>query len=262
MPWFSAQPDQLPPAQLSTGGQPDISHEEEKAVERQELKIYSHSSLFYWWPVWVVGYLMAAITYSQGQQIQIGDAVEWFHASKNLGVIFSLTAFLVILITSVSVRGLASAVVVLLVIIAILLFAYLDWWDDILAWFGSLSVHMNMGFYMMFSTLLAVAWLLAFFVFDRMSYWRIKPGQITQEFVFGAGSRSYDTDNMVLEKFRDDVFRHWVLGLGSGDLHIKTMGADRDTINVPNVLFVGRKVKIIQRMIATEPDAFGRATLK
>src|SRR5215471_18444814 len=29
------------------------------ATARQELRIVSHSNLFYWWPVWVVGYVMA-----------------------------------------------------------------------------------------------------------------------------------------------------------------------------------------------------------
>ena len=24
-----------------------------------EIKIYSHSSLFYWWPVWLLGYILA-----------------------------------------------------------------------------------------------------------------------------------------------------------------------------------------------------------
>ena len=44
----------------------------------------------------------------------------------------------------------------------------------------------------------------------------IRPGQVTQEFVFGAGAKSYDTDNLVLEKYRDDLFRHFVRGSGFG----------------------------------------------
>src|SRR4051812_28517748 len=31
-----------------------------------EIKIYSHSTIFYWWPVWVVGFVMAALTYFDG----------------------------------------------------------------------------------------------------------------------------------------------------------------------------------------------------
>jgi hypothetical protein len=95
-----------------------------------------------------------------------------------------------------------------------------------------------------------------------MSYWRIKPGQVTHEFVLGAASRSYDTDNMVVEKFRDDFFRHWVLGFGSGDLHIKPYGSDREEISVPNVLFVGTKIETVQRMVATEPGKFGHTVLR
>jgi hypothetical protein len=42
------------------------------ADEREEqVKIISHSDLFYWWPVWVVGYLMAALTYWDGHLMAI-----------------------------------------------------------------------------------------------------------------------------------------------------------------------------------------------
>ena len=59
---------------------------------------------------------------------------------------------------------------------------------------------------------------------------------------------------MGLEKHRDDLFRYWLLGLGSGDLKIRTSGATREQIDVPNVLFIGRKVVAIQQLIAEEPE--------
>jgi len=31
-----------------------------------EIRVYSHSSIFYWWPVWAAGFIMAFITYSDG----------------------------------------------------------------------------------------------------------------------------------------------------------------------------------------------------
>ena len=40
----------------------------------RQLRIYSHSSLLYWWPVWAVGYVMALVTYWQGQQSISGRA--------------------------------------------------------------------------------------------------------------------------------------------------------------------------------------------
>jgi hypothetical protein len=62
---------------------------------------------------------------------------------------------------------------------------------------------------------------------------------------------------MALEKHRDDLFRHWLLGLGSGDLRIRTSGATREQIEVPNVFFIGSKVEVIQRLIAEVPEEPG-----
>ena len=36
-------------------------------VPPKEIVIISHSTIFYWWPVWLVGFLMAAFTYLSGQ---------------------------------------------------------------------------------------------------------------------------------------------------------------------------------------------------
>src|SRR5262245_5452579 len=34
-----------------------------------EVVVISHSPLFYWWPVWAVGFLMALLTYLHGYQV-------------------------------------------------------------------------------------------------------------------------------------------------------------------------------------------------
>jgi hypothetical protein len=54
---------------------------------------------------------------------------------------------------------------------------------------------------------------------------------------------------MILEKKRDDLFRHWLLGLGSGDLVIRTGGANPQIYELPNVLFVGSKLAMAQRLL-------------
>jgi hypothetical protein len=220
-----------------------------------ELKVYSHSPLVYWWPMWIIGFLMAGLSHWQGQQIQIGADLEWFHLSSNLGICFFAALIVIILITNVSVRGFASGMVILAAAFVTVLFAYLGLWDQIVKWLGGLKIHLNQGAYFWFSTLLLVIWTLSVFVFDRMSYWHFKPGQVTHEFGFGAGSKSYDTNGMLLEKHREDLFRHWLLGVGSGDLKISTTGAIKEQIDVPNVLFIGSKIAIMQRLIAEEPDA-------
>jgi hypothetical protein len=60
---------------------------------------------------------------------------------------------------------------------------------------------------------------------------------------------------MMVEKLRDDIFRHWVLGLGSGDIHLITnSGHRREEQLIHNVLFADRKVAALQRLIAVKPD--------
>lgn len=220
----------------------------------QQLRIYSHSSLLFWWPVWAVGYVMAIITYTEGLRYQLGQSQTWVHPSSNLGLIFFLVLFLVIVITNFSVRGLASGMVIMGVILLTVLLAYVGWWDQVLAWFGSLEIHLNLGAYFWFSTLMLVLWGITVFGVDRMSYWEVSPGQLTHKSLFGAGSRSYNAQGMGLEKRRADLFRHYLLGLGSGDLQIRTSGATREQIDVLNVLFVGKKVEVIQRLIAEVPE--------
>ena len=44
----------------------------------REIRIISHCNLFYWWPVWAVGFLMAMISYLDGSLLAIvprGSAV-------------------------------------------------------------------------------------------------------------------------------------------------------------------------------------------
>jgi len=259
----ASMPMPQPVAHQPTTPQEVLKQEKEDEREPLELRVFSHSSLLFWWPVWAVGFLMAAATYWQSPPNPNNNSTwELVHPSSNPGIIFFFTLFAVILITNVSARGLASGMVLLSMALVTVLLAYFGVWDDLLRWLGNLKIHLNLGAYLSFSTLLFVVWALTVFVFDRMAYWRIKPGQITYEFVLGSASKSYDTDGMVLEKHRDDVFRHWLLGLGSGDLVIQTAGGYREQIDVPNVLFVGYKLDVIQRMIAVKPDAFGHATIK
>jgi hypothetical protein len=218
--------------------------------------IYSHSPFFYWWPVWLTGYIMAVLTWMHGEKVQIGTTEVWFDRSKNTGVLFTLVFFLVILITNVTVRGLASVVVLLALAFTAVCLAYFGLWEDLFNWMGQVAIYMNMGFYVFFSTMVFLVWAFSVFIYDHMSYWRVTPGQMTYEHVIGGAAKSYDTRGMVFEKRRKDLFRHWVVGLGSGDIQISTTGAKRETIDVPNVLFVDSKVAEIQKMIAMQPDQF------
>jgi hypothetical protein len=37
----------------------------------EEVRLYSHSPIFYWWPVWLVGFLMAFLTYLDGGRLAV-----------------------------------------------------------------------------------------------------------------------------------------------------------------------------------------------
>src|SRR5262249_911546 len=78
-----------------------------------EVIVYGHSWMFYWWPVWVVGYLMALLTWLHPVPVQIDGTEVLFASQTNLGVIYALVVLLMILLTNTSMRGLVSSVVVL-----------------------------------------------------------------------------------------------------------------------------------------------------
>jgi hypothetical protein len=228
------------------------------ALPPAPLRVYSHSSLYYWWPVWMVGFLFSLLTYMQGRPVNFGDGEGSIdvlvHPSRNLGVVFTMIFLLVIVMTNLAVRGIASMTVIVTLIAITIFFAWMDWWDPILRALGSLAIYMNLGFYLFFSTALFTLWAVTLLVFDRFEYWEFRPGQVVHHALFGDGEQTYDTHGMSVAKLRDDLFRHWILGLGSGDMHISTTGARKAEFVIPNVLFVGTKLERIQHLAAMKPN--------
>ncbi len=245
------------------------------------VRIYGHSSILYWWPVWLSGLIMAAITYLDGSRAAIvpnGSAYDAARKaivlpaeaensrtagsslgarsaqSKYPGLVFTAILLAVIFITNTPLRGLWSMIAVLVIALASVTFAWLGAWPDILAVLDQLTIHINLGFYLFFSSVLFLLWAAVVFVFDRTRYWTFRPGQLTHDSVFGSGQKSYDTSGMLFEKVRNDPFRHWILGLGSGDLLIKTFGAQQEKIQISNVLFMNGILGRVQELVAESPD--------
>lgn len=253
-----------------------------------EVVIVSHSPLFYWWPVWAVGFIMAALSYWQGYQmalVPLGtvarnealvegvgkrdiliapegqslpakfDSEELqqprlrMAISNNPGIIWVVTLFLVLIVTHVQLRGVWSLVVLLLVGGLTVLFAILGLWDPILRSARFLDVHINAFGYLLISTVLLVLWLLMFFVFDQLKYMIFTRGRVRVRKLIGEGEKVFDTRGMVFKRHRDDMFRHWLLGLGTADLTVFTSGANSQQIEMPNVLGIGRKLALINTML-------------
>ena len=214
-----------------------------------EIKLVSHSDVFYWWPAWVVGYAMAFISYGQGSERAADGStvISYVHPSNNPGLVIAL----LVIFTNSKLRGIYSVVTILSIAFYAVLFAWLDWWDDILSVIPNLSAHANMGFYALFASMLLVIWLLAVLVFDRLTYWRVRPGQLIEAHLIGGGEQTHDTNGLLFEKREQDLFRHWLLGLGAADLRL---ARGKDVIDIPNVLFANSKVRAIERLVAVKPE--------
>ncbi len=271
-----AAPPGLAPAATTTGPVPD-----------EELRIYGHSNLFYWWPVWVVCFLMAALTFIDGHVMAIVPSNTEVHtqtaadgkkqdvlvtppgqsvppasatnsdpsprlrvaANNNYGVVFAGVLLLVVTITNLTLRGLASVIAVALMMIVGLVVALFGYWDEILYYLGGVDVRMNAGGYLAIGIPIFVLWLFSTFVYDHYTYMIITRGQVRIRKEIGDGEVAVDTAGLLLEKKRDDLFRHWLLGLGSGDLHVKTGGPSNLNFELANVLFIGSKLTRIQELI-------------
>ena len=216
----------------------------------QEINIYGHSTLLYWWPAWAVGFLFALLNAGQEKFLATAEGAK---PSSALGLTFVSILLLLIVFTNVRLRGIYSVVVLLTLAFIAVLLAWFGWWDDIARLIPYLSVHMNTGFYLVFSSGLLIFWLMMFFVFDRMTYWRIRPGQMTEEHLIGGGAESYDTNGLRFQKLGADFFRV-ALGLGAGDLKVGTTSGGGTTIEIPNVLFIDGKVHAIEKLISVKPE--------
>ena len=258
-----------------------------------EIVVFHHSNLFYWWPVWLLGFIFAGLSSfdrlavvpagtvaAEARQVDVdgegkmetrdvlilpaeehhvrkrtvdGEEVPFqptIHVSRLrlLGTIYAIVLLVVIAVTSLTVRGLWSIFLVFLILMVTIILSVAGVWGQIFQGIGRLSIYINQGGYLLISTALFLLWLLNFFIFDRQTYIVFTPGQVRVRLEIGGGETVYDTTGMVVQKQRADLFRHWVLGFGSGDLLIRPMGLGH-ALEMPNVLNVGHVVRHIEDVV-------------
>jgi len=256
------------------------------------VKIVQHSQLFYWWPVWLIGFILGLISFFSGDVMAVIPATstvyrdpgtgyvikvpnshvgtdaepqEWkdyvkrteekksvfklhIAENKNLGVIWAITLIMVIFITNVPLRGMWSVIVMVSVVLISIIFFLAGIWEAILSAIDVLDIRINTGGYFFISGMLFILWAVTVFLFDQQKYWVFIPGQLRIHEAIGGGESAFDTRGMMTEKHRDDLFRHWILGLGTGDLTVRTSGAQPKEFRIQNVWWVGHKLALIQRM--------------
>ena len=255
----------------------------------QRVVVISHSPLFYWWPVWAVGFLLAALTYLRGYQVAFvppgtvaerGARVEGqdgprdvliapagqplpttpepedlkqprlrMLASNDPGIIWATTLCAVILLSQVPLRGLWSLVLLIVLVFTTVLLAVLGLWDPIVRAVRVVDIHITGFSYLAISVFLFALWLVTFLFFDRQVYMIFTRGQLRVRAAVSQGETVYDTRGIVVERHRDDLFRHWLLGFGSGDLTVRTGGPSPQQLPWPNVLGIGHKLALIHTML-------------
>jgi hypothetical protein len=267
-----------------------------KPTAPNAITIVSHSNLFYWWPVWFLGFIVAGLTYFDNHFMAVVPAdtkalrnadvsqvkktekmsfekrdVLVLYEKKHLepadtdaepqqpylrvantssyGVIFCITLLLVIVITNVPLRGMWSVMIIVMVIMLTIILWLANLLPKIASTITQLDVRINLAGYLVISCTLFVIWLITLLFFDRQIYMIFTPGQLKVCTEIGGGEKVYDAIGMTLEKQRSDLFRHWILGLGSGDLIVRTSGAQAHQFDLPNVLFIGKKAHDIENLM-------------
>ncbi len=72
--------------------------------------------------------------------------------------------------------------------------------------------------YLVTSVVLLILWLATLFCYDPLRYMKFTPGQLVVHKEIGDLREVFDTAQVEAEKRRTDLFRHWILGFGAGDL--------------------------------------------
>lgn len=179
------------------------------------------------------------------------DKVFPTHVSQRawLGSLYVVILVITVFITNVPLRGLWSFMVILAIIVVSLVITVFNGWDDLYERVAALKVYINMAGYLTISTAIFIIWGVATFIFDRRTFILFMPGQIKVCEHIGASVRTYDASGVTFEKQRDDLFRHYILGFGSGDLVVRTAGAERHEIRLQNVLGIGWKLAPVEDLL-------------
>lgn len=225
-----------------------------KPAEKTKLRIVAHSSLLYWWPVWLLGFVASAMTALSGHEVALPSGPE-IHLSRSpsMGFAFMALIALTAAVSTVRLKGLRSVILLLVLALILIVMAWAGWLGDLARLVPAFAVHVSAGAFFVLSSLLFAVWALQILVLDRLSYWEISAGQLVRKRVIGAAEEAFDARGMIVEHEADDFIRHIVFGLGSGDIYLHTAGADRQSIHLQNVILVDRKVDQAHRLVGIEP---------
>lgn len=241
---MSETPTATPAPEKSADTHPH-GHVQDALNQLSTLKIYTHSPILYWWPIWVLGFVFGFVSMFVG-----GEGTE--AAARVQGQTFVFVLVFVIFSTTVKLRGANSVILGLILLIGAILLATANLSGPIAAFIGGLDIRMSPAFYWFVGASVFIMWTVMIFGFDKVKFYEIAPGQVRERVFWGSGDRAESGANARCKYLKDDFLRHRILGLiVTGDIEI-TLG-DGEVWYLHNVLFAKEKAHRINELIVTRP---------
>jgi hypothetical protein len=225
----------------------------------ERIIVYQHSDLLYWWVVWAYGFFCAFLTWVQGKPVALSDDGRQVlvHPSAWVGISFVMLVLFVLVFTNARARGVKSLVLFLVLTVCGLLIQLIWGWDEVLRFFPLLLVHMNLAFYLLFSSILLFAWAFIILGTDHSTYWEFAPGSIAKKYRFTNAAESFSSPLVETSRQSDDIFVHrllglWFLGIGTGDIEVRfsTAGGGQRLYVLKNVWRAAHVENEINRLVA------------
>jgi hypothetical protein len=233
----------------------------------KSLIVYTHSPLLYWWPVWAVGFIMAAWTILENRHMVLvpegalaADAPiaaesrvplptpVHVSASNVPGTVFALTVITVLAFSGGWLRGWQAYTFLAAAVAAVMLINWVQGWPALARWAGLVRVHISLGGYLLLSTAVFLLWTWQVFVADRWTYVAFSMSQVRVHSEVGQQEQAYDAGGVSFEKQPYDWFRR-LIGFGAGDLRMRVGG---QWIELPNVIRVASRLEAIETMLRTK----------
>ena len=210
-----------------------------------EIKVYTHSPILYWWPIWALGLVFGFVSLFVS-----GEGTE--AAARVQGQTFVFVLVFVIFSTTVKLRGANSVILGLILLIGGILLATANLSGPIASFIGGLDIRMSPAFYWFVGISVFIMWAVMIFGFDKVKYYEIAPGQVRERVFWGSGDRAESGANARCKYLKDDFLRHRMLGLVvTGDIEITL--ATGEVWRLHNVLFAKEKANRINELIVTRP---------
>jgi hypothetical protein len=246
-----------PSIQATPPSQPSPRSNKKALVGR--IRVYQHTDLLYWWVVWAYGFFCALLTSIHGVSVALnGTSRILIHPRAWVGISFVLLVLFVLVFTHVRARGIKSLVLFLVIVTLGFFIEQIYGLDEMFKLFPVLLIHMNLSFYLTFSTLLLLTWLITTFGTDRLTYWHFAPREVGKKIRLTEGGEKFFAQAVQTARQSDDIFVHrllglWFLGFGTGDLDISfsTPGGEKHYA-LKNVWRVAHVENEINRLVRSE----------